>query len=171
MIKVYLANRPPLKPYDNINKLINMSNGEIEHIVQETGNHWRKIFNVYAKIIFSLALKEKNQTILQYKKWQQYRDQKLLQRGSDTELHFNSVALKPALSLIDDDIRIIMGKAFAETLLMGIELKWLDNDFAINEKLSIIVCPYFDYRQLSNAKIDTLITLMSSLRTGAILRL
>jgi hypothetical protein len=40
----------------------------------------------------------------------------------------------------------------------------LDNDFAINRSLKIIVCPYFDYRQLSNIKIERLAELIVSLQ-------
>lgn len=160
-----MANRPPLKEYQNIHQLSAMAKGDIHRIAQETGNHWRKIFNVYAKVVFSLAIKDADDAILQYKTWQCYRDEKLLQAGSSSQLHFASSLMAENLSRVDDScIRIVMGKAFAETLLEGIELTWLDRDFAINKALGIIVCPYFDYRQLSNAKIETLIELIRRYR-------
>ena len=102
--------------------------------------------------------------VLQYKTWQLYRDGLLLQRGSNTQLHFSHPGLEDSLSVVDPVcIRIVMGKTFAESLLADIDLAWLDKDFAINKKRAIIVCPYFDYRQLSNAKIETLVKLVSSM--------
>lgn len=169
MIKVYIANRPPMKEYEKINKLSAMVEGEIQRIGQETGNHWRKIFNVYAKIVFSLALKEADHSILQYQTWQRYRDERLLQVGSFSQLHFACPSLNQALSFMDEGcIRMVMGKAFSETLLEGIELTWLDGDFATNKALGIIVCPYFDYRQLSNEKIDILVEVILSFRACSV---
>lgn len=166
MIKVYTANRPPLKEYEILDELSAIEEGEIHRISLETGNHWRKIFNVYAKIMYSMAIKKADSNILRYKTWQLYRDGMLLQVGSKTQLHFSSPGLVQALSIEDHDCaRIVMGKTFAESLLRGIELTWLDKDFAINKKLAIVVCPYFDYRQLSNARIETLINIISTLQT------
>ena len=61
-----------------------------------------------------------------------------------------------------------MGKGFADQVLVdanakGLILTWLDNDFAINPDIGLIVCPYFDYRQLSNIKIESLAELMLGL--------
>ena len=44
-----------------------------------------------------------------------------------------------------------------------IKLQWLDNDFAIDVKNNLIVCPYFDYRQLTNEKIQRLAGLLTQL--------
>lgn len=164
MIKVFTANRPPLKEYDDINELSAIEVGEIYRVALKTGNHWRKIFNVYAKLMYSLAVKESDKQVLFYKTWQRYRDEKLLQECSSTQLHFNHDGLGAALSIADPgSIRIVMGKAFAESVLASTEVIWMDKDFAINKKLAIVVCPYFDYRQLSNVKIETLAKLVSSL--------
>ena len=163
MIKVFMANRPPLKEYDNQNILSSMQAGEIHRIAEETGNHWRKIFNVYAKFMYSLAINTNDMDILKYKTWQRYRDKMLLQAGSQTQLHFNYADLDVFLALEDPVcIRIVMGKIFADSLFVKDSLTWLDKDFAINEKLGVIVCPYFDYRQLSNVKIDRLVSLVIS---------
>lgn len=162
MIKVFMANRPPLKEYENQNELSAMKVGEIHRIAVETGNHWRKIFNVYAKFMYSLAININDTAILKHKTWQLYRDEMLLQAGSHTQLHFGALALGQSLAIADPGcIRIVMGKTFAEPLLVNNKLTWLDKDFAINETLAIIVCPYFDYRQLSNVKIDILVDLVS----------
>jgi hypothetical protein len=164
MIKVFTANRPPLPEYENKDQISSMPLGEIHRITAETGNHWRKIFNVYAKFMYSLAISKNDADILQYKTWQCYRDERLLQGGSDTQLHFSHVALAQCLLIVDAGaIRIVMGKAFSESLLADAEMTWVDKDFAINKKLSIIVCPYFDYRQLSNVKIAVLVNLVLAL--------
>ena len=165
MIKVFVANRPPLKEYEQNNVFSMMAVGEIKRIATETGNHWRKIFNVYAKFIYSLGMHNNDKAILKYATWQQYRDERLLQSGSKTELHCEHSGLEQ-LFLINDPatVKIVMGKTYAESLLENIDLTWIDIDFAINKEHRIIVCPYFDYRQLSNVKIEALITLVISLQ-------
>jgi hypothetical protein len=177
MIKVYLANRPPLAEYHNTRVIEHLPIGEIKRIATETGNHWRKIFNVYAKLVYCLAEKTTSPVSKQYCSWQAYRDQSLLQQGSDTELHIDSLFIdssvtSPELSIASSNdfaVHIIMGKAFSERLLANIpeafgRVEWLDKDFAINRALKIIVCPYFDYRQLSNIKIKCLAELIVSLQ-------
>jgi hypothetical protein len=177
MIKVYLANRPPLAEYHNTRVIDHLPIGEIKRIATETGNHWRKIFNVYAKLVYCLAEKTTSPVLKQYCSWQVYRDQSLLQQGSDTELHFDSPFIDSSSTLSESNIassnnsavHIIMGKAFSERLLVNgqqecVRVEWLDKDFAINRALKIIVCPYFDYRQLSNIKIERLAELIVSLQ-------
>jgi hypothetical protein len=60
-----------------------------------------------------------------------------------------------------------MGKTYAKSLLssgaLDLELIWLNNEFAINHSQRLIVCPYFDYRQLSNVKIERLAELIKEL--------
>jgi hypothetical protein len=158
MIKVFMANRPPLKEYEDVNDVSALNVGEIYRIASETGNHWRKIFNVYAKFIFSLAAANNDSAVLSYKTWQQYRDERLLQKNSNTQLYFDHDELTALLSDADPySVRIVMGKTFAESMLKDISLTWLDSYFAINKALGIIVCPYFDYRQLSNERIEILV--------------
>ena len=165
MIKVFMANRPPLKEYEQQAEFSTMAVGEIHSIAAQTGNHWRKIFNVYAKFIYSLGINNNDSDVLTYETWQKYRDERLLQSGSKTELHCDHSDLKQSF-LVDEPatVRIVMGKGYAESLLENIELNWVDKDFAINKELAIIVCPYFDYRQLSNVKIAALIKLVVSLQ-------
>jgi hypothetical protein len=43
-----------------------------------------------------------------------------------------------------------------------IKLLWLDADFAIDSNNNLIVCPYFDYRQLTNIKIQQLVEIIAS---------
>ena len=161
MIKVYTANRPPLNDYSTVEVLNDMRKGEVKYIADETGNHWRKVFNVYAKFIFALAGKANNSKVLAFKTWQGYRDECLLQKDSETELVFDSFALQQGMNQLDgQSIRIVMGKGYAEVLLSGMGLNWLDADFAVSERRRVIVCPYFDYRQLSNVKIERLVNIV-----------
>ena len=51
-INFYIANRPPIDDYPAMNELRGLVDGEIAHIVKHTSNHWRKVFNVYAKLLF-----------------------------------------------------------------------------------------------------------------------
>ena len=114
-----------------------------------------------------------------------------MQQGSETELHLDAVMIEHAEwpSRLDHDLHcedqdkghneekgdtqarsmvkplhIVMGKSFSERILKGTALEWLDSDFAINRQRRIIVCPYFDYRQLSNIKIERLVELIVSLQ-------
>jgi len=67
-------------------------------------------------------------------------------------------------------IHIICGRTYVKQLLASGELQanlvWLDDEFAIDEANRLIVCPYFDYRQLSNIKIERLSAMLSQLVNG-----
>ncbi|WP_415895395.1 DUF6942 family protein [Neptuniibacter sp. PT34_22] len=150
-IAIYIANRPPIEPYPTLDHLRPLSSGEIKHIADQTGNHWRKIFNVSAKFLFEL------QSDVEFKTWQVLRDQSLFQAESPIALLFS----KPDLTE-PNRIHIIAGKTYAQAL--GLEnLLWLDPYFAIDKDNKVIVCPYLDYRQLSNARISQLVGLVKNL--------
>lgn len=161
-ITVYIANRPPLAMYLSLSEITPLTQGEISAIGQQCGNGWRKVFNVYSKLLFSL-----DQNLFGFQQqattWQAYRDKYLLQPGSPTALMFSPPILKPS----ENTIHIIMGRTYAKNLVntnqLNIPLVWLDNEFAINEQHRVIVCPYFDYRQLSNIKIERLALLIKQL--------
>jgi hypothetical protein len=150
----YIKNRPPLIRYQNLTVVEALAANEISAIGHETGNHWRKIFNVYAKLLFEITPKG-------FSSWQKLRDHALLQENSENCLLFsppNVSALKSNKTL-----HVILGKGYGEQLGFCNDCTWLSNDFAINEELGIIICPYFDYRQLSNRKIVQLSGLISQL--------
>ncbi len=67
-VRVYIANRPPLSDYLELAECRPMVIGEIARIAQETGNHWRKIFNVYAKLMAEYRSEAMTST------WQAWRD-------------------------------------------------------------------------------------------------
>jgi hypothetical protein len=99
--------------------------------------------------------------------WQQYRDHALLQNLSNTNLLFCA----PQLTHVKDKdkdknynvLHFVMGKTYAKSLNLPSSLKWLDNEFAIDTHNKLVVCPYFDYRQLSNIKIMRLVELIKQL--------
>jgi hypothetical protein len=156
-IKVYIQNRPPLPNYDDLAIVEALEGGDIATIAQQIGNHWRKIFNVYAKIIFELDVKP-------FDSWQTLRDNNLLQLGSDQCLMFSPLSIS---QLPTQAIHIIMGKGYASHLDLSQHCLWLSPDFAINTSLKLIICPYFDYRQLSNIKIIQLVKLVRSLQANS----
>ncbi|MEP0174735.1 MAG: hypothetical protein ABJH28_11685 [Paraglaciecola sp.] len=149
--KVYIANRPNFADFQTTPKLTPLGRGELDAIGKACGNGWRKVFNVYAKVLFALNC-EDLVSVQKATTWQEFRDKYLLQAGSNTSLLFTP----PQLS--NDDIHIVMGKTYAKSL--GLSLQWINDDFAIAPKAKLIVCPYFDYRQLSNIKIVTLVELI-----------
>ncbi len=161
LLRVYIGNRPPLPHYDQLDHIHALRPGEVADIVAKTGNHWRKVFNLYAKLAFFLesgsveAWSGKNCGT-----WQDYRDNVLLQPESRQALLFSA----PDRSA--HAIHIIMGKQHAQTLAVS---KYFDDwvfinpDFSISRQGRIVLCPYFDYRQLSNQKLDLLVQLVSAL--------
>lgn len=161
-LAVYIGNQPNMIEYQNLVKIQSLTTGEITAIGQACGNGWRKVFNVYAKLIFAL-----NPNTIDLKgrssNWQQYRDAQLLQKNSFTALLFSA----PELSSAKQTIHIICGKTHANYLIesqqLAAGLNWLDHEFAIDKLNRLIVCPYFDYRQLSNIKIERLSKLIDSL--------
>ncbi|MDK1288109.1 DUF6942 family protein [Pseudoalteromonas umbrosa] len=162
ILAVYVENKPNLIEYKNLNEVIPLRQGEIDYINHECGNGWRKLFNVYSKFLTELShpdhdftKKEKNTLT-----WQAYRDKSLLQAGSQEALLFSS----PSLSPNNYQWHIIAGRTYAKKLLRDHDfthsIVWLDEEFAIDKVNKIIVCPYFDYRQLSNVKISKLVELI-----------
>ena len=137
--------------------------GEVNMINQACGNGWRKVFNVYAKLLYALDkiyfdYSDKAPT------WQEYRDKYLLQAKNKTALLFSA----PKLMQERDVVHIICGKGHAKALInsgkLVVNLTWLDDEFAIDGENKLIVCPYFDYRQLSNIKIERLAGLLQNLK-------
>ena len=162
-IIVYIANRPPIADYELRQDIMAMRAGEVESIARLTGNHWRKVFNVYAKFLYELD----QQT---FTSWQVLRDQQLLMADSKQALLFNHQL--PSLALLEkgyplkSSVHIITGKTYANTFEIKDHFIWINESFAISEKYRVIVCPYFDYRQLSNTKIEFLVSLVKGIALG-----
>lgn len=160
--RVYVENRPKMQQYQQLFDCEALQAGDINLIYQHCGNGWRKVFNVYAKLLFALDPKLFHFPT-QADNWQQYRDRFLLQQASDTALLFDAPLLKPK----DSNIHLIAGRTHAKQLIeqgLGCQLHWLNEEFAIDPANKVLVTPYFDYRQLSNEKIEFTAGLLSSLR-------
>ena len=160
---VYIANKPSMSEYQNLSAVVPLNLGEINVINQSCGNGWRKVFNVYAKLLYALN-EQRFEFSSNAPDWQTYRDKNLLQAESQTALLFSS----PQLTQDKSVIHIICGKGHAKTLIKTSKLTdnlvWLDDEFAIDSKNKLVVCPYFDYRQLSNIKIESLADLLLTLK-------
>ncbi|WP_281556074.1 hypothetical protein [Thalassomonas sp. RHCl1] len=152
VLKVYIENIPPLPQYRELSPLTAMKPGEIKTIADLTGNHWRKIFNVYAKLWQQLHPGCAAS-------WQQFRDEELLQAHSQQALLFSPPEFNSHKS---EHVSIIMGRTYAAKIGIAEHCYWLSQDFAINESKRLIVSPYFDYRQLSNVKIVQLAGLIEN---------
>ena len=161
-LAVFIGNRPEMPEYQELDSIQPVSKGEITNIGLQCGNGWRKVFNVYAKLVFSLADKEFD-WVGNYQSWQAYRDSLLLQPESRTALIFGAARTTPQSSVVN----IICGKTHAVNLMESNQIdkqfQWLDSEFAVNHLSRSIICPYFDYRQLSNVKIDRLVALIRNL--------
>ncbi|MEO3865055.1 DUF6942 family protein [Rheinheimera fenheensis] len=161
VIRVYVDKRPPMAEYASSSGVQPMQAGELELINRACGNGWRKLFNVYAKLLFELDTQQ-FAFAQQAPSWQQYRDRQLLQAGSQTALLFRAPELMPA----EKTVHIIAGRTYAKALLesgLPAQLHWLNNEFAIDQHNRLLVCPYFDYRQLNNEKLVYLAQLIKAL--------
>lgn len=161
-VAVYIGNTPSMLEYQNLTQVNTLTCGEIAAIGQACGNGWRKVFNVYAKLLYVLPKSHFEFTDFA-PTWQQYRDYYLLQSTSKTALLFSP----PDLSRGDNPLHIICGRTYAKELIstgrLNAQLTWLDDEFAIDKKSRMVVCPYFDYRQLSNSKIERLAAMLTAL--------
>ncbi|WP_420591479.1 DUF6942 family protein [Bacterioplanoides sp.] len=157
-LRVYIANRPPLNEFQQLRSCEYLLAGEVKRIADETGNHWRKIFNVFAKLLFKLNSQGLSD-------WRDLRDQQLLQSGCDHCLLFSMPSrLSEVEQCPDKGIGLVMGKGYANELMqqgrLPSDIEWLDDHFAVYRQHRMIVCPYFDYRQLSDVRIDRLVSLL-----------
>ena len=162
-IAVYIGNKPNMPEYQQLTHISPLTSGEINAINQACGNGWRKVFNVYAKLLY--ALDKKNFLYSEVAPtWQKHRDSFLLQPDSKTALLFSP----PQSPLTKMSLHIICGKTYAKHLLATGQLVanfiWLDEEFAIDKTQNLVVCPYFDYRQLSNIKIEKLANLLKNIK-------
>jgi len=164
-IAVYIGNKPNMLEYQQLACISPLTMGEIQTINNACGNGWRKVFNVYAKLLYALDKQHFKFSELA-PSWQKYRDSFLLQSRSETALLFST----PHLSTEKKAIHIICGKTYAKHLLatgqLAASFVWLDEEFAIDKTQNLVVCPYFDYRQLSNIKIEKLVSLLIELKTS-----
>lgn len=155
-LKVYIGNRPPFTLNQATTGVCPLHNGDIYAIGQACGNGWRKVFNLYAKLAYALG-RETMGANMPFSCWQALRDDALLQPTSRTALLFQAPDFSDTSSL-----HVVMGKTYANSLDLPASLAWLTPQFALDAKHNLVVCPYFDYRQLSNAKLIYLVDLIRS---------
>jgi hypothetical protein len=151
---VYIENRPELEPYQSLQTMQPLIEAGVSSIVDATSNHWRKIFNVYAKLVFSCA---DFMNMPKFLTWQQLRDEYLLQAPSPFALLFSVPDIR------SKGIKIITGHTYAQSLNLQVDFVTVADDFLVSTQHGLIVCPYFDYRQLSNNKIETLSRIIENL--------
>ena len=53
-VAVYVAKAPPMPYFATLHSVEPVINEQINTINQHCGNGWRKVFNVYAKVLFAL---------------------------------------------------------------------------------------------------------------------
>ena len=158
-LAIYIANRPLNAQYPSLITLQPLVAGELQNIVANNSNHWRKVFNVFAKILWQIQWPQSTNNTAS--RWQDYRDQHLLQAHSYEALLFSPPDLEAP------HIKIVAGKTYAAALSLP-PLKWLDAHFAVNKAHQLIVCPYLDYRQLSNERIAKLGVLIGEHLRGSV---
>lgn len=154
LLRIYVAKPPPMQEFLALQQVAPLLPGQIQQIASHCGNGWRKVFNVYAKFVFALPAPWQPD-LRDCATWQTWRDRCLLQASSQTSLLFSTPAL--AENTETPTLHIIAGRQHARALIasgeLTVSLDWLDEEFALNAEHRLIVCPYLDYRQLSDAKI------------------
>lgn len=137
-IILYLPNRP-LMP-ESVAK-------GIPEIIELNGNHWRKIFSIYAKITCGEI------------DWRKYRDSHLL--GNNESISFSD-HLAPG-----DCFHLVAGKVnWQQICCVGTDpqqqgFKPIDDEARLWQKGKVILCPYLDYRQFPNKLVALLIQFLA----------
>lgn len=104
----------------------------IAELIALNGNHWRKIFSIYAKLLAPLA-----------DDWRHYRDHHLLHRA---------VQIRLANAPTGSELRIVAGKASWEALACNTStLEVIDKHAKLFVDNQTLCTPYFDYRQFPNS--------------------
>ncbi len=167
-LRLYVAKAPPMTEFAALDACLALLPGQIDQIYRHCGNGWRKVFNVYAKLVW--ALPASWQPDLQgAQSWQQWRDRVLLQACSGTALLFGANGFdQDGVGTNAETLHIIAGRQHArdllaqgllpETLTGG--LIWLDEECAVARRLRRLVCACLDCRQLSDVKITRLVQLV-----------
>ena len=150
---LHIANRPDLEPFEH-DVFRQLELGEAAQIIQQTSNHWRKVFSIMAKISFALFDTGCDT-------WQQYRDTKLL-----TSEGFEAINFEPYQTGKSSTLSLICGFQYAEqqTELAKLIPHIAQPKLLLPETKEFIVTPYFDWRQLNNEILAQLITLMRNIR-------
>lgn len=166
-VAIYLPHTPPSHFTQSLMTLRPLAEGELTTLITDGGNHWRKIINLAAKL--GAALQPEWSL-----PWQDYRDQQLCRSTSDIALLFSApprIALDQAprssAPYGTRAVSIVCGHGYCGRCYDGVEFQAINEDFSVNRAYKLIDSPYFDYRQLSNVKLDCLAALTQSLLTSS----
>lgn len=146
---IYLPHFPPCDHLQALDCIRTAEPGELKQIGIEAGNHWRKIINISAKLGFLLDSKG-------YPDWQTWRDELHCQEGSSIALIYAADRLKLNSMEARNAIHIVSGHSYCNELCGNLAFERFDEDFQVCRSPRVIDSPYFDYRQLSNAKLEIL---------------
>ena len=144
---LYIQNRPPLEYFTDLNSYRSANKNEICDIIDQCGNHWRKIFSIFAKLAFATTHHECNS-------WQEYRDNILLtQNGHEAIIFQNKLQVFPC-----EAHHLICGKTFFDEFNFDEnEFHNLDENEKVKHREKILQTPYFDYRQFNNALVEKVV--------------
>lgn len=166
-LALHIEHSLPLPEYRQLLGVVPLHEGEIASIVSRCSNHWRKLFNVLAKIVVACQWPlTVNEPIVC---WRTYRDNWLLKSRSRVALLSTPpMPTTPLLTLGAEcsgghqPWHLVAGKTYANTLQAQglLSLCWLDPQFALDQERRVIVSPYPDYRQLSDRRIEHLAELI-----------
>jgi len=80
---------------------------------------WRKVFNVYAKLLYALDI-ELFGFAIHAPSWQKYRDGFLLQKASRTALLFNAPSFDYKMNEVKAIIHLIIARTYAKSLVKNL---------------------------------------------------
>ncbi|ABC28346.1 conserved hypothetical protein [Hahella chejuensis KCTC 2396] len=149
LLILYTPHRPPMPQYEQMEGYRCGIPGETEVIIKETGNHWRKIFSIFAKITQGVLFPEED--------WRAVRDRRLFTEGGATALLFQQHLLETPTDH-QPPLHFIGGQQFAEGFsTLSQTPQALEEDGRILRAGNVYLTPYLDYRQFPNALIATLL--------------
>ncbi len=115
---------------------------DIPELIALNGNHWRKIFTIFAKLCGHTS------------DWKRYRDHDLLKQKEAICFGDKLLSIKAR--------HIVAGKASWERLgLNPIDFDSLDDQQRVRKQANVFLTPYPDYRQFPNELIEQLKSFMS----------
>lgn len=153
-LRVFIGNQPELPKRLAGSGLHPLADNDMADLVTANSNHWRKVFNIYAKLCFEIFLDHTATT------WQDYRERYLLRHGENHSLVFTPWSTSFSTN---DAVNIICGKTYAQNLGLLEKAQRLHDGFFNTVHHNTFIAPYFDYRALSNTKVRWLINYLQTL--------
>ena len=147
-VVLYLDNKPLLNREENhgSNKDFAVKGLDVEQLIIDNGNHWRKIMTIFAKLCYK--------NLDSVEDWRMYRDQRLLKQHEQIRFsdHISTTAA----------VHFFSGKSCWHRFNMTEEqLHMMDKTecgkvyYRVDQTLGLLLyTPYFDYRQFPNRLIE-----------------